>query len=393
MNWNLAAHQTAELGADSGLLAAALEMSALLQVESVYAGRVRVRTRGVVGTMVTGPLKVTVHPRHLSQAVTLGLVLGGRGLNLQAVTGEQVDNTDLLRVLALAFLEETRGLFQRGLRREYRDVSARPDPLRGELDLDRWHGPKSPEGGMPWCSVRERTADLPEHRLLRAALVSLARAEVLESPLRQRAAALSERLADVPAVAPSRSSWPKLRRTGLFSAYAAPLDLAVVLLDGLLGEGEEDDGRSFLLDLDRVFERWLAAELKTLVPEGWRVEAQESALIASPRLQRWLDVAIWDDQDRRVAILDAKNKGLDESAPPRDDVHQMVSYLATQRCRLGLLVGIQKGSAPAQSEYRLSGDLGRLLVVRLPGRGTMEEMRVALEERAVTGGLASGIAK
>ena len=339
--WRLAAHQRMELDADPTLLAAALDMPGLVQVEGAHAGRVRLRTRGVVGTMVRGPLRVIVSPRHLSRAVALGLVLGGRGLDLQSLPGERGESLDLLRVLSLAFLEEARQLFQRGLRREYRDTMVRPDPLRGELDLDRWHGPKSPDGGAnPWCRVRERTADLPEHRLLRAALRGLARAEVLDAPLRQRAAALAERLDDVPAAAPPRSSWASLRRAGLFAPYAAGIDLAAVLLDGLLGDGGSGtDGRGFLLDLDRLFERWLAAELGRIAPDGWRVDAQERVSIATPGLQRALDVSVWDAQERRVAILDAKNKGFDADVPPRDDVHQIITYMATLRCPLGALVG------------------------------------------------------
>ena len=75
--WRLAAHQRMELDADPTLLAAALDMPGLVQVEGAHAGRVRLRTRGVVGTMVRGPLRVIVSPRHLSRAVALGLVLGG----------------------------------------------------------------------------------------------------------------------------------------------------------------------------------------------------------------------------------------------------------------------------------------------------------------------------
>lgn len=378
--WRLAAHQRTELEADPGMVEAALDMSALVQVEGAHAGRVRLRTRGVVGSLQRGSLRLVVSPRHLSRAVALGLVLGGRGLDPQRAPAERAEDLDLLRVLALVFLEEISRLFQRGLRREYRDAIIRPDPLRGELDLERWHGPRSPDGGgLPWCRVRERTADLPEHRLLHAALRALARAEVLDAPLRRRAAALAERLADVPTAAPPRASWARLRRSGLFAPYALPLDLAEALLDGLLGDAEHGvEGRGFLLDLDRLFERWLAAELGRVAPEGWYVQAQEQLSIATPGLHRALDVSIRDARGDLVAILDAKNKAFDAGVPPRDDVHQLVTYMATLRCPLGALVGLQTDGAPASGAYTLRGHLGRLLVARLPGRGAMEELRAAL---------------
>ncbi len=378
--WRLAAHERKEIKADPVLIAAALEMPELLRVEGSHGGRVWLRTRGVVGAILRGPLRVVVSPRHLSRAVALGLVLGGRGLKMQNLPGELAEDDDLLRVLALTFLGECARLFQRGLRREYRDLSTRPDPLRGELDLDRWHGPRSPDGGAhPWCRVRTRSADLPEHRLLHAALGSLARAEVLEGPLRQRAASLAGRLDDVPATLPSRSSWARLRRTGLFAPYALPLSLAEILLDGLLGEGDQGrQGRGFLLDLDKLFEQWLATELGRLAPPDWRVDAQEQVSIAMPRLQRALDVSIRDGQGHRVAILDAKNKGFDEGVPPRSDVHQLITYMATLQCPVGALVGIEAGGAPLAGEYALKGGVGRLHVARLPGRGTIDDLLAGL---------------
>lgn len=378
--WRLAAHHRAELEADPRVLEAALAMSPLLSVEGAHAGRVRVWTRGVVGTMQVGPLRVVVSPRHLSRAVALGLVLSARGLQLRAVPGDRAEDLDMIRVLGLVFLDEVARLFQRGLRREYKDTLMRPDPLRGELDLERWHGPKDPEGGgSPWCRVRERTSDLPEHRLLHAALRGMARAEVLEAPLRRRAAALAERLSDVPTAAPPRSSWARLRRVGPFAPYAIAIDIAGVLLDGLLGEGgHATEGRSFLLDLDRLFERWIAHQIGRIAPEGWRVECQDQVSISTPQLHRALDVSIRDDRGDLVAILDAKNKAFDAGVPPRDDVHQLVTYMATLRCPFGALVGLQADGAPASGEYTLRGGVGRVHVARLPGRGGMEELAASL---------------
>jgi hypothetical protein len=378
--WRFEAHQVREIPAEPDQVVAALEMAPLLQVESVHHGRVRVRTGGMVGAMVRGTLRVEVRPRHMSRAVTLGLVLGSGGLDAHILPADHAPDDDLLRLVALAFLGAVGRLFQRGLRRDYREAIVRTDPLRGEVDLERWHGPRSPDGGMhPWCRVRERTADLPEHRMLHAALRRLSRSVVLDVAPRQRAAALAARLDDVPCEAPPRSGWPHLRREGLFAPYAAPLGLAEVVLEGLLSENLEGeaDGRGFLLDLDRLFERWLAAELSRLAPEGWRVVAQETASICSPTLHRHLDVAVHDPTGSLVAILDAKNKSFEGGIPARDDVHQIVTYMATQKCRLGVLVGVQPGDELPPQEYRLRGDMGRLQIVGLPGLGEMEEMVAA----------------
>lgn len=108
------------------------------------------------------------------------------------------------------------------------------------------------------------------------------------------------------------------------------------------------------------------------------MDTQEQVSISNPSLQRDLDVSIWDAQERRVAILYAKNKGFDQGVPPRDDVHQIITYMATLRCPLGALVGIQTAGPASSGEHALRGGVGRLLVARLPGRGTMAELRNGL---------------
>lgn len=381
--WDLDAHSATEVEATPELLSAALGMPRLLRVERFVDGRARLVTTGVVGTRVEGQLRVVVHPRHLSREVTLGLVIGGADLRLTALPAEADDDDDLLRVVAVALFATVQTLLRRGVRREYVGRAAQLEQIRGELDLERWHGPSSPDGGLtPWCRFRDRTVDLPEHRLLRAAFRALARATALGRPLRQRAASLEERFADVPARAPRRQTWSHLRTTGLFRPYAEPLALAAIVLEGLTGEGSgNESGRGFLLDLDRLFERWLARELSLLAPAGWYVTAQETVRIAEPSLHRFLDVGVRDVHGRLRMILDAKNKALTGKKPPRDDLHQLVTYMGTLRCPDGALIGVAPRQAGVtKTVYEMHGDVGRCQVVGLPGLGSVEALAEGLRE-------------
>lgn len=382
IEWRLPAHDKGQFEAPPEVLAAAHAMPDLFNVVGALRGVVHVATRGVVGVRVEGPLRVVVDARHMSRAVTLGLVLRDPDAALAAIPAEAAEDPDLLRVLAMAFCAATGRLLQRGPRRDYVPRSRPMDGIRGEVDLDRWHGPRSPDGGArPWCRFRERDADIPEHRILKAALKSLARLEILEGPLRRRAASLTEALAGVEAVAPPPAARERLRTTGLFSPYAEPVALARVLLEGLDGGGGGPSaGRGFLLDLDRLFERWLARELDTLAPPGWRVTAQEAVSISEPRLDRYLDVAVWDEGRRLHAILDAKNKTFKDAAPPPQDVHQLIAYMSALRCPRGALVGLHSLDRVATRTYTLAGGAGRLSVCRLPARGSMAHLAAGLRE-------------
>ena len=383
IRWDLDAHSATEVETTPELLSAALAMPRLLRVERFVDGKARVVTTGIVGTRVESQLRVVVHPRHLSRDVALGLVIGGADLRLTALPAEADDDDELLRVVAVALFATVQVLLRRGVRREYVGRAAQLEQIRGELDLERWHGPSSPDGGLtPWCRFRDRTVDLPEHRLLRAALRALSRASALERPLRLRAASLEERFADVPARAPQRQTWSRLRTTGLFRSYAEPLALAAIVLEGLTGEGSgNDSGRGFLLDLDRLFERWLVRELSLLAPAGWYVSGQETVRIAEPSLHRFLDVGIRDVQGRLRMILDAKNKALTGKKPPRDDLHQLITYMSTLQCREGALICVApRQSGVIKAVYDLHGEVGRLQVVGLPGLGSVEALITGLTQ-------------
>ncbi len=382
IRWDLAAHAVTEVDASPDLVAAALAMPRVVRVDRLVEGKARLITSGTVGTRVEGPLRVVVHPRHLSREVALGLVVGGAELSLTSLPADADEDDELLRIVAIALFGSLQRLLRQGVRREYVTRVARVENIRGEIDLERWHGPNSPDGGLtPWCRFRERTIDLPEHRLLRGALRALARSSALERSLRLRAAAMDERFTGVSTVAPSRPTWSRLRSTGLFRAYADPIALAAIVLEGLVGEGDAPDaGRGFLLDLDRLFERWLARELSLLAPPGWYITAQETVRISDPPITRYLDVGVRDQRGRLRMILDAKNKAFVGRKPPRDDVHQLVTYMSALRCSEGALVGVgSQAQGPASTIYRLDGGVGRLHVVSLPGKSTITELRKGLK--------------
>ncbi|MFN7142276.1 MAG: 5-methylcytosine restriction system specificity protein McrC [Myxococcota bacterium] len=357
------------------VLTGLLELDALVEVRGLQGPSVRLTTKGVVGSAVAGGVRVTVEPRHLSRASLLGMLADDPSLVLARTSALHDPDPDLFRVLARAFCESCDRLFRRGLRRTYTDRTARLDVLRGEPLLERWHGPRSPEGPVPVCRFRERDLDLPEHRVLRRALRLLARAEALDLPIRRRAAGLERTLADVPPD-PNRSE--PLRVTGLFAPYAEPIALARALLLGLSEDDGPAEGRAFLVDVDKLLERWLVRMLRESLPSGWTVAAQLPLSFAKPALTRFLDAVLLDPEGRVAVILDAKNKAMDDGRPGRDDLHQLVSYLAVTRCRRGVLVGLHGGEALATRTWTLDGGVGTVTVARLPARGDVLAMRGAL---------------
>lgn len=365
--WRLRAHGTARVPATAEDVVAAAGLAELVRVEAFDGTIAHVRAAALVGVVSEGLLRVEVSAGALSRAAVLAMAGAYGRFGLRGFVDSSDPDEDLLTVIARAFCDATARLLARGLVREYAEREGPFDTVRGEVELDRWFGPESPEGGRPRCRVRERTLDLPEHRLLRWALLWVAANGAVPKPTRLRAAGLAARIGGVVAEVPTSG---RLRRTGLFAAYAEPLDLAEIVGAGVTGGAAgEGRGRGFVLDADRLYERWVLGVMRESLPAGWSAEGGVAWSLSEggARIGRVMDTVVYDAARSRVAIVDAKNKDLSRGVPDRDDVHQLVAYMATTGCRRGYLVGVGATGQEIRREWTLRAGVGRIGVVALPG--------------------------
>src|SRR5262249_5789820 len=130
----------------------------------------------------------------------------------------------------------------------------------------------------------------------------------------------------------------------LTEAYRPLLDLCRLLADGLApGERSgEMPGPAFLIDLERVFERFVTRGLVEVVadtpgavsvqpPHRLRGEGTAPAIVLRP------DVTLGRD-GRPVLVVDAKWKRLPRAGPLPTDVYQALAYGAALRARRVVLV-------------------------------------------------------
>lgn len=379
--WSLQTRGISTLSATDADRAAAEALSGVLTVRRLAGDRVEVRAKEKAGVLQSGHLRVEIRPRHISPATLISLAARYERVTEHALDVGAPEGEDLLALLARAFLIRMEALFKHGLRMDYTDRRGPVDTLRGEVDLDRWFGPASPEGATrPPCRYRERTLDTVEHRILAWTLTTLAGSEALEASQRRRAAAQAALLPPSPA-RPTARDLASARRTGLHGAYAAPLDLAALIAQGMQTDGAGDTaGLGYLLEPDRLLERWLSTFLEGHLPDGWRVRPQVRFHLdhQDPDLERYADTVITDPTGRWAAVLDAKNKDLTGLRPERDDIHQMIAYMATRRCADGYVVGIGPPEPSVREQtYALHGGLGTLTAVCIPGGPTLADMERA----------------
>lgn len=386
--WVLPDRGRLELRAQPRDVHAALALAPHVSVIGLEGGRVRVETLGGwVGSLVSGHLRVVLRPNALSPGVVASMLAEAEGAEPRAA--DALAGDDLHAWLARRLCDEIAGLVARGLRPEYVTRMRAGEPIRGEIAFERWLGPSSPtEGRRPPCRVRERTLDGPEHRLLARALGAVAGASALEPPLRRWASGLARRFGEAaPSPAPSGTRY---RKAGPYAPYAAAIDLAILLLGGLRGWGAEGTrpGTGFLVNVDRLYERWLFRRARRALPPLWTLREQEHLILARDRgrqLDRYVDAVVRDPSGRVVAVLDAKNKLFSrESPPPRDDVHQVLSYAAATGARRACLIGLADARSPGPHAARWRATWGALTLesVALPGLGPYAALGAALEEWA-----------
>jgi len=375
--WRLRTHCPAHVAASEADVAAAAMLAPVVHVDSFDGAHANVRAGALVGVAMRNDLRVEVNAGSLSRSALLAMAgLHGRFV-LQGDLTSDAPDADLLTVVARAFCDAMARLLSRGLVREYVEREGRFDTIRGEVVIDRWFGPNSPDGGNPLCRVRERTLDNPEHQMLGWALRAVAGEALLSKMTRSRASALTARMDASPLVTPGAAQVQRLRRTGLFSPYSEALDLAEILWLGVTaGDSGERKARGFLLDADRLYERWVLGMIRSGLPAGWSAAGSEgwSLTEGSDRLWRVMDTVVYDEDRRRVAIVDAKNKNLAEGAPDRDDVHQLVSYMATTGCGVGYLVGVGGPGKVVRRRWKLQNRLGEVIVIALPGGAEFQRL-------------------
>lgn len=292
--------------------------------------RYRLTPRGVAGVLLTPTLRVVIRPK-IPRANLFLLLDPDAPPDLYPAGAEP--GTEAIDFLARRLADGMRDRAASGLRRGYVERADQQPFLQGRLDVaaqaretpaarDRFHvarqefSPDSPFNRLPKATAEAVLASpfvSPAGRdALRAALAGYA--DVSSVPLELRA---FDALSFNPLTEPE---WPLLDLCRLLAAAMQP------------GDGDAA-GLAFLLDLERVFERYVERGLCT----AHNLEAQREFRYHGPVPPGQPPLAGRPDlvvrRDGKVScVLDAKWKAVD-GTPPAADVHQVLAYAVGLGCR------------------------------------------------------------
>lgn len=347
----------------------------VFSLERAHGEYYKIRANGKVGLIQLGDIRLEITAHHMSWQTLLDLACVHYKVQLSELRVNDDTFTGFIEALCRTFLHSLSKLFQRGLRREYKNRTARSETLRGEIQFAKWFGPNSPGGGLrPPCRFRERAFDIPEHQAFASCLKEISTSSLLDPTTRAKAIGLKQRLSGVDGTTFKTNSFSACRRDGLFFAYARPLALAEIILLGIHGIAQGDkQGCGFILDADQLFEKHVGCLLKTYKPDDWRLQEQESIhLDLDNDLLRRMDCTLRDASGNLRLIVDAKNKDLVNKHVNANDVNQVLSYMATTGCKHGMLVGLGAECEYNLEERRFRGEIGNLDIVGLPAKHGLE---------------------
>jgi 5-methylcytosine-specific restriction enzyme subunit McrC len=254
-----------------------------------------------------------------------------------------------------------------------RCASARPPRLLAQLRdaggrKDRLH-----------CRYDEFTTDVACNRLPRATAELVLRSPLLAPAVAARLRRALVPFAEVAAVPVGPKSFDTLVLDRLTAPYGPLLALCRLLVEGLCAGGSVGPVPypAFLLDMERVFERYCTAAVAghldgdavlSAAVQPWRRAA--APVDGQPDLRIRPDLVV-ERHNRPVLVFDAKWKRLPAAALVTEDIYQVLAYCTALGVRRAVLV--YPGRRDRAWTYRLERAGLRLVVRTLRVNGSRAE--------------------
>lgn len=334
--------------------------------------RYRLTAQGFAGVLHTPNLRIVLRPKIPAANLYLLLDPDAPPATIpDAVAAEP--GTEAIDFLARRLAAAMRSRAAVGLRRGYVERSDQQPFLKGRLDVAA-QARETPAARHWFHTTRDEfTADLPIHRLPKATAEALLISPLVAADTRAALRAAADGYVAVPAGPLDLAALDGLPTDRLSEADRSLVDLCRLLLGGLrpADAAGHVTGPAFLLNLERVFERYVERGLRMELPSGL-VEVQREFVYHGPVPAGQPSLIGRPDfvlrRDGRVGcVLDAKWKALD-GPPLAADVHQALAYATGLGCRDVRLV--YPGRRHRRWRYELGEGAGILSVHTIRVAGT-----------------------
>lgn len=347
-------------------------------------GRYRVTPLGHVGTIVCPSCRLSLRPKipvkdlfYLLDPTEMFPVIE------DAIT--EKSGSKLLDFLAWRLARLLADRARAGLHRAYAERTEPGRYLRGQLDVAAQLRDPNGRRDQVHCRYEEFTADVPCNQVPKATAERVLRSPLLGDNIRATLCQALGAFADVQSVPLHADSFTTAEADRQTGAYRPLLDLCRLLAGGL--DSADAAGPtpypSFLLDMERVFERYVTAGVErafagsrftVAVQPLFRVNRPAAGL---PAIEMRPDLLI-EQAGRPVLVLDVKWKRRKGSPLVREDLYQVLAYCTALGVHRAVLV--YPGRRDREGKYELASGPMRVAIRTLRVTGSREDCQRSLQK-------------
>ena len=313
----------------------------------------KVTAKQWVGAFTMDDLRIIVRPKIKQKNLFLLLELEV-GLPDDAWLPEAIDyaeTDDLLSAFVSFFARTAETTLARGHYHSYRYEEEDLLTVRGRIDFQR----QFRRGGLlvPLaCSYDDFTSDVAENRYLKAAIRRAIRVTGVPSIDRRRLMRLLAALEDVADMPMEADDLDRITFTRLNDHYKPAMRLARLILANLTLQDQHGGttASAFMLDMNKLFERFVTERLRQELSGRLEVEGQKSSTLDTDGNVRIKPDLLFSRDGTSVGVADIKYKLREayESAAAEDagsgiwathaDYYQLLAYTTALDHRCGTLI-------------------------------------------------------
>lgn len=247
------------------------------------------------------------------------------------------EEDELLPALAAFYERLVADTLKRGVLKAYKEHNETLVALRGRIDVPAMLR----TGGMPApvpCRFDELSIDIAENQILRTAAVALATYPDVAPAVRRNLRRAVGALDGVQIVDPR--AIPPITLTRLNRYYEPALRMAEVILrsGGVRDRAGTLEASTFLIDMNRLFERFVTVQLRRLLAGKLEVRDQEQHHLDVGRKIPMRPDLVFYRRGEPVLVADVKYKLTDDGFGRNADYYQLLAYCTSLGLAEGLLI-------------------------------------------------------
>jgi len=352
------------------------EFSSRVHVEEIAKDRYLVKSRQYVGNIVLPKHTIVIRPKIPNLNFFLMLAYASDLMELGEEEFLYAKDRDIFELILNVFLARVDKLVKRGLSKGYIEDDDNLRHIRGRVLVTQELRNNPITHEKIFCRYADFNVDTPENRILRYVLLRLSQMKVKDTQLNRSSKALFRYFDSVSLRYLSASTMPRVPINRLNQHYLPALRLAKLILENStvnLQQTGDTAFSSFLVDMNRLFEKflllYLRTKLKDYVVKGASRLGGPYALDEKREWRRNPDIVI-KRRGKPILVMDAKYKilGIGDKEDIDADVDQVLIYTLPPitDAPTGILVYPKcEGSTIGNSEPRKIMETGKSIAIRV----------------------------